>query len=67
MQEFAVDMLIMAHHPLLTEGAHTSWINLVTGASLDPADLAVEWSEKILAGLWTAAEGASGVSCPHDL
>lgn len=62
MQEFAVDMLIIAHHPLLTEGAHTSWINLVQGAGLDPADLAVEWREKVLARLWKAAENTSLVS-----
>lgn len=60
-QAFAVEMLIIAHHPLLTEGAHTSWINLVTGAGLDAADLAVERREKVTASLWKAAE-SSGVS-----
>jgi hypothetical protein len=61
MQAFAVDMLIIAHHPLLTEGAHTSWINLVQSAGLDPADLAVERRERILAGLWKDAEGPTRV------
>lgn len=62
MQEFAVDMLIIAHHPLLTEGALTSWINLVQSAGLDPADLAVEWREKIVRGILSAAEDSSPVS-----
>lgn len=61
MQDLAVGMLIIAHHPALTENVQTSWINLVQGAGLDPADLAVERREQIVASLWAATEISTSV------
>jgi hypothetical protein len=53
--DFAIDMLVLSHHPFLTEGAQTSWINLVVNAGLDASALVVERRERVLMRLWEAA------------
>ena len=55
MGDLAIDMLVLAHHPFLMEGAQTSWINLVVNAGLDASALVVERRERVLMRLWDAA------------
>jgi hypothetical protein len=53
--DMAVDYLVLAHHPEISEETQTSWIGLVQGAGLDPAILAVDKKDRILKAIWTAA------------
>jgi hypothetical protein len=60
--ERAVDFLVPTHHPEMTEKAQISWISLVQGIGLDPADLLTERKEQVLKVLMDAAGAPPKVS-----
>lgn len=55
LQDMAVDYLVLAHHPEITESAQTSWIGLVQSVGLDPATIAAEKRDRISKLLWSTA------------
>ncbi|KAL7422316.1 translational activator of GCN4 [Cryptotrichosporon argae] len=54
LEDIAADFVVLAHHPEL-EGATATWITLVQALGLDPAAVASNKREKILATVWAAA------------
>jgi len=55
LEDIAIDFLVLAHHPEISEDAQTSWIGLVQNLGLDPATIVAEHQGKILKSLWDAA------------
>ncbi|KAK4684697.1 hypothetical protein P7C73_g5471, partial [Tremellales sp. Uapishka_1] len=56
LEDIAVDFVVLAHHPEITEGSQVSWVSLIMGLGLDPATLALDKREKIIRLLWDAAD-----------
>ena len=55
LEDMAIDYLVVAHHPDISEDAQTSWIGLVQSSGLDPAKIAVDHQDTIMKLLWDAA------------
>lgn len=63
----AVDFLVLAHHPSISEEAQVSWISLVQHAGLDPEAVVAERQEQVLKVIWDNAGLPPKVSrhCVH--
>ena len=58
----AVDFLVIAHHPEISEEARVSWISLLQAAGLDPATVVMDRQEQVSKVIWDAAGAPPKVS-----
>lgn len=63
----AVDFLVLAHHPSISEEAQVSWISLVQHAGLDPEAVVAERQEQVLKVIWDNAGLPPKVSNAHKI